>query len=208
MQNAIKEFVKANPIYEDLIKSGQIDYSDLMRYYFKAPDFLMSQVQNGTGNGTGANGTGNGKNNGVTYFTPSYGQDMTRGVKLPYKSGGYSDKDLQDAGNKPYKGSNGYDQYEGYYYWNGRWYPVDQPKADYYLENGTYQGYTPDLAEYYRTYGTYRGYTPNWRNYGNGGGGSYSRSYSGGGYSNYGYPPETTYQQAQRINNIMKNWSF
>lgn len=202
MNAAIQALVDANPIYQDLIKSGQITEQDLMRYYFKAPTSVMEQFQ--AGEGTGTNGTGK---NGATYFTPSYGQDMDKGVKLPYKKGGYSEAELEKAGNKPYKDNYGRTQYEGYYMApDGNWYPVDQGKADYYLANGTYNGYTPDMAEYYRTFGTYRGYTPNWRNYGSGGG-SYSRSYSGGSSGSYG-SPSGAYQQAQRINNIMKNWSF
>lgn len=148
------------------------------------------------------------------YFTPSYGQDMEKGVKLPYKQGGYTEADLKSAGNKPYKDAYGNTQYEGYYQWNGVWYPVDQQKAEYYMRYGTYNGWDEGMRDYFNTFGTFYGYTPTWRTTGrNTGGGGY-RNYSwssrgGGGGGGGGYYGSSQVsgknQEDQRVNNIMKN---
>ncbi len=102
-----------------------------------------------------------------TYFKPSYGQDMKSGVKLPYKSGGYTEKELRDAGNiEAGKWRNSNDNfYEGYYLApDGKYYPVDMEKAAYYKSNGgSYKGWEEPMREYYRTFGTYYGYRPDWK---------------------------------------------
>lgn len=186
-----------------------LDESDYMAIRKRTGNNNSStQVQNVV-----ATATANKPPKGSTTFTPSYGQDMKQGVKAPYKAGGYTTAELQAMGNKPYKGANGYDQYEGYYYWNGKWYPVDQEKAAYYLQNGTYNGWDEGMRDYYNTFGTFYGYRPDWKTAGrNTSNYSYSRggnsySYNGSGYSPY-YNPTTKNQQDQRINNIMKNWTF
>ena len=139
---------------------------------------------------------------------------------------------LRDHPPHPYKDRNGFDAYEGYYQTpDGRWYPVDQDKANYYNRYGTYRGWQEPMREYWNTFGTFSGYTPNWKQTGRSGGGggrrSYSYSggnYSSGGYSSYSSPslyngtrvvnqntnnsPVVRNQQEQKINNIMKNWSF
>ena len=99
-----------------------------------------------------------------TYFDPSYGQGG-KGVKLPYKSGGYDEKDLIAAGNNTYGPDRyGHNAYEGYYYWDGKYYPVDQEKAAYYLQHGySYKGWEEPMREYYQTFGTFYGYRPDWK---------------------------------------------
>lgn len=208
---------------EDLSASDWKNVIDLSREVANTPldENGNSTVVDKNGKYTGKNAIGN------IIFNPSYGQDMEYGVKLPYKQGGYSASDLEAAGNKPYTDANGRTQYEGYYYWNGNWYPVDQQKAEYYQRYGTYNGWDEGMRDYFNTFGTFYGYTPTWRETGrnvrtNSGGGysgsysrSYSPSYSGGYYGNgRNYPtygnvnPDTALQEQRRINNIRKNWSF
>lgn len=182
-----------------------------------------TQVQNVV-----ATATANKPPKGSTTFTPSYGQDMKQGVKAPYKTGGYTEAEIRALGNRPYTDANGRSQYEGYYYWNGKWYPVDQEKAAYYQKYHTYDGWEEPMRDYYNTFGTFYGYRPDWktagRNVSSGTNSrpSYSTSYRSGstnrGYYNsyYNNPvgnrgetnPTVANQQDQRINNIMKNWTF
>ena len=177
----------------------------------------------GSSGGTGSNGTGgssSGSSNvpsGSTYFRPSYGQDMTRGVKAPYRREGYSIEELEGFGNAPrtdFKYNNGKPAYEGYYLApNGKYYPVDQQKAAYYRENGTYNGWNEGMREYYNTFGTYYGYRPGWKNNGTirggGYGGGYSYSPRSYGYSSGGNSTLTyTTQSPTYSYNGMKNWSF
>ena len=161
---------------------------------------------NGTGTGTGA-GTGTGTKSyegkkagseskdkdipdGSTYFTPSYGQDMKRGVKAPYRKNGYTAEEIEKMGNKPRTdgvyATNGEKVYEGYYLApNGKYYPIDQIKANYYRENGSYAGWNEGMRDYWNTFGTFYGYRPGWKTTGRLGGGG--GGYSGGGYSGGGY---------------------
>lgn len=154
---------------------------------------------------------------GSTYFRPSYGQDMTRGVKAPYRREGYSIEELEGFGNAPrtdFINNNGKPAYEGYYLApNGKYYPVDQQKAAYYRENGTYNGWNEGMREYYNTFGTYYGYRPGWKNNGTirggGYGGGYSYSPRSYGYSSGGNSTLTyTTQNPTYSYNGMKNWSF
>lgn len=134
---------------------------------------------------------------GSTYFNPSYGQGV-KGVKLPYKVGGYDENDLKDAGNNSYgTTSNGKNAYEGYYYWNGKYYPVDQEKAAYYKANGnSYKGWEEPMREYYKTFGTYYGYRPDWKTAGGlnqwKNNTSPSRSYSNYSSSKLSYTPPSS----------------
>ncbi len=141
-------------------------------------------------------GTGNG-NSGTTkppagseYFIPSYGQDMDKGVKAPYRTKGYSAAELEAFGNKPRSDTKYYDDenplvFEGYYLApNGKYYPVDQTKYEYWKRNGyNYKGWEEGMRDYWNTYGTFYGYGKR-KNYGGGGGGY--RYYGGSGGSYYG----------------------
>ena len=151
----------------------------------------------GTGTGSGSGGKGSDVPKGSTYFTPSYGQDMEKGVKAPYRKGGYTAEEIEKMGNKArsdWKYYNGNKAYEGYYLApDGKYYPVDQVKANYYRQNGSYNGWDEGMRDYWNTFGTFYGYRPGWRTtgrLGGGGGGSYSSSrsysYSGGGGSRSG----------------------
>ena len=142
---------------------------------------------NGSGSGSGS-GSGNGKNkdvpDGSTYHTPSYGQGG-KVVKAPYKKGGYTEDELKKMGNNSWGTRYGKNVYEGYYEWEGRYYPIDQIKANYYREHGSYSGWNEGMRDYWNTFGTFYGYRPGWRVDGRlGGGGGYSYGgRSGGGYS-------------------------
>lgn len=122
---------------------------------------------------------------GATYFNPSYGQGG-KGVKLPYKKDGYTEKELMEYGNKSRGTYYGEEAYEGYYLApNGKYYPIDQEKAAYYKANGgSYKGWEEPMRDYYNTFGTFYGYRPDWKAAGglntwkNNSSGSYS--YSGG----------------------------
>ena len=207
---------------EDLDENDFQEIRKLYKYYTSDAIDLSGGKDSQSG---GTTTTPKSKNPKSTTFTPSYGQDMEYGVKAPYKKGGYTAEELKNMGNKPYKDSSGKDQYEGYYYWDGAWYPVDQEKAEYYQRYGTYNGWDEGMRDYYNTFGTFYGYTPTWKQTGrnvrtnsNGGySGSYSRSYSPS-YGYYGgnryYPsygsvnPDAVLQEERRINNNMKNWAF
>ena len=153
-----------------------------------------TKTVSGTGTGSSDNGKGSDVPKGSTYFTPSYGQDMEKGVKAPYRKEGYTAEEIEKMGNKArsdQKYYNGKKAYEGYYLApNGKYYPVDQIKANYYRENGSYAGWNEGMRDYWNTFGTFYGYRPGWKvdgrlGSGGGGGGGYSgggRS-SGGGYS-------------------------
>ena len=152
---------------------------------------------------------------GSTYFTPSYGQGG-KGVKLPYKVGGYDENDLKDAGNNSYgTTSNGKNAYEGYYYWNGKYYPVDQEKAAYYKANGnSYKGWEEPMREYYKTFGTYYGYRPDWKTAGGlnqwKNNTSPSRSYSNYSSSKLTYTPPSSgrsYGRGSTANNGTYWWN-
>ena len=172
----------------------------------------------GTATGTtgsttsGTNGTASTEvPKGSTYFRPSYGQNMEKGVKAPYRKGGYTMEELEAFGNAPrsdYKYNNGKPAYEGYYLApDGNYYPVDQEKAAYYRANGgSYNGWEEGMRDYYKTFGTYYGYKPGWNNGGGGsygGGYRYSPKYSGSSQSvNYAS------QNSTYMYNGGKNWSF
>ena len=174
---------------------------------------LSGTTNGGTNNGTNT-GTNTGTNNGTTTgttngnvpkgsvtFEPSYGQGGT-GVKAPYKTGGYTEEELIAMGNNNYgKDKYGNSAYEGYYKWNGKYYPVDQEKANYWRANGgSYKGWEEGMRDYYKTFGTFYGYRPDWktagRNIPSGGNRYYSRktynynnnnnNNGGGGSANYG----------------------
>ena len=135
-----------------------------------------STTSTGTGTKTTGSNTGTGEARAEknapkgksTYFTPSYGQAMDKGVKLPYKAGGYTAAEIEAAGNKArsdQKYYTGDKAYEGYYLApDGRYYPVDQEKAAYYKANGnSYKGWEEPMREYYNTFGTFYGYRPDWK---------------------------------------------
>ena len=122
---------------------------------------------------------------------------MEKGVKAPYRKGGYTAEEIEKMGNKArsdWKYYNGNKAYEGYYLApDGKYYPVDQVKANYYRETGSYNGWDEGMRDYWNTFGTFYGYRPGWRTtgrLGGGGGGGYSSSrsysYSGGGGSRSG----------------------
>ena len=104
----------------------------------------------------------------------SYGQTK-QVIKAPYRVGGYTEAELVAMGNETRKdliGPGGTALFEGYYKApDGRYYPVDQGKANYALSRGMtnpyqywyYYGYTPDKEAYRNVFGTYYGYTPSWR---------------------------------------------
>jgi len=220
----LRALIEANPALKMLYDSGQLSAGDI------ANNFLKARLDDsGAVNNPVATSNGNGKNK---YFTPSYEQGMNRGVKAPYRKGGYSAAELQAMGNVPYTDANGRTQYEGYYLApDGNWYPVDQEKAAYYQKYHTYDGWQEPMREYYNTFGTFYGYRPDWktsgRNVSSGSGSSTSpssssssssRSSNRGYYNNYydnNYTgnrgtanPTVANQKQNRIYNIMKNWSF
>ena len=168
---------------------------------------LGSGAGSGSGSGTGTGtGTGSGSGNGYSagkeygtgsgsgtvppgsqYFRPSYGQEMEKGVKAPYRKGGYTEEELRAMGNveagkdRRHPGMN---FYEGYYIAPDlQYYPVDQIKANYYNRYGTYNGWQEGMRDYWNTFGTFYGYRPGWQS-GRGGGGR--RYYGGGGGASYG----------------------
>ena len=231
----VEKFLNANPALATLVINGQLTIDDIVDHFFKAPESSRAQYADKIAEKTAGSGTGT---SGKPQTLPaSYGQG-DKVVKAPYRKGGYTEEELKAMGNNPYKDYRGYDAYEGYYYnYNDKkWYPVDQDKANYYNRYGTYRGWQEPMREYWNTFGTFSGYTPNWKQTGrSGGGGGYRRSYSsysGGSYSptysnqsnrssgsnrvtpvnyanqNVNKTPVVRNQQEQRINNIMKNWSF
>lgn len=144
------------------------------------------------GQGTGTTDTESTKPpSGSTYFTPSYGQDMEKGVKAPYRTGGYTEEELNAYGNKPrsdWKYYNGKVAYEGYYLApNGKYYPVDQTKYEYWKRNGgSYKGWEEGMRDYWNNFGTFYGYNKRKTNYGGGGGGYRYYGGSGNYYSGSG----------------------
>ena len=128
---------------------------------------------------------------GSTYFTPSYGQDMEKGVKAPYRTEGYTEEELNAYGNKPrsdWKYYNGKVAYEGYYLApNGKYYPVDQTKYEYWKRNGgSYKGWEEGMRDYWNNFGTFYGYNKRKTSYGGGGGGYRYYGGSGNYYSGSG----------------------
>jgi hypothetical protein len=128
---------------------------------------------------------------GSTYFTPSYGQDMEKGVKAPYRTEGYTEEELNAYGNKPrsdWKYYNGKVAYEGYYLApNGKYYPVDQTKYEYWKRNGgSYKGWEEGMRDYWNNFGTFYGYNKRKTSYGGGGGGYHYYGGSGNYYSGSG----------------------
>ena len=207
MNEALRSLINANPSLKALYDSGRLSMDDIALNFMKAPVDNKGDLVGSYANG----GSGGGK---TTTFTPSYGQGGT-GVKAPYKSGGYTDAELQAMGNMPYTDRYGRTQYEGYYLApDGNWYPVDQEKAAYYKKYGTYDGWDEGMRKYYNTFGTFYGYTPTWRttgrktgsNYYSGGRKSYSYNRSGSNYNSSGYGSGsnsnyTNYYTPNRITN-------
>ena len=145
-----------------------------------------------TGTNTGTTNTESTKPpSGSTYFTPSYGQDMEKGVKAPYRTEGYTEEELNAYGNKPrsdWKYYNGKVAYEGYYLApNGKYYPVDQTKYEYWKRNGgSYKGWEEGMRDYWNNFGTFYGYNKRKTSYGGGGGGYRYYGGSGNYYSGSG----------------------
>lgn len=152
---------------------------------------------------------------GSIYFTTSYGQGGS-GVKLPYKSGGYTAAEIEAVGNNArsdQKYYNGSKAYEGYYLApNGKYYPIDQEKAAYYIANGnSYKGWEEPMREYYNTFGTFYGYRPDWKTAGGKNvwkqnNASPSRSYSSYSGGNLSYSPTSSgrsYGRGTTANNGM-----
>ena len=130
---------------------------------------------------------------GSTYFTPSYGQDMEKGVKAPYRTGGYTAEELQAFGNKPRFDITYYDKenplvFEGYYLApDHKYYPVDQTKYEYWKRNGyNYKGWEEGMRDYWNNFGTFYGYNKRKNSYGGGGGGYRYYGGSGNYYSGSG----------------------
>jgi hypothetical protein len=114
---------------------------------------------------TTKSGTGSGTDipKGSMTFKPTYGQGGDV-VKAPYRKGGYSEEELIAMGNNAYGKKSGNNVYEGYYEWNGKYYPVDQVKANYYKANrNSYKGWEEPMREYYNNFGTFYGYRPDWK---------------------------------------------
>lgn len=161
-------------------------------------------VTTGSTQSTTQNSTDKSSNpKGTQYLNPSYGQGG-KVVKLPYKSGGYTEAELMALGNKAYGTKYGANVYEGYYLApDGNYYPVDQEKAAYYLRNGySYEGWEEPMRDYYNTFGTFYGYRPDWKQAGKANNNySYSpRSYS---YSAGGGSSRSSYGRGSTPNNGM-----
>ena len=71
------------------------------RLAFKNEQAESADRNTNTGTNTGTTTESTKPPSGSTYFTPSYGQDMEKGVKAPYREGGYTAEELQAFGNKP-----------------------------------------------------------------------------------------------------------
>jgi hypothetical protein len=194
-------------IQQDNKEGGVIDESTKPR-----PDKNGNATTNAAGNpvttgstqSTTQNSTDKSSNpKGTQYLTPSYGQGG-KVVKLPYKSGGYTEAELMALGNKAYGTKYGANVYEGYYQApDGHYYPVDQEKAAYYLRNGySYEGWEEPMRDYYNTFGTFYGYRKDWKQAGKAGNNySYSpRSYS---YSAGGGSSRSSYGRGSTPNNGM-----
>lgn len=131
---------------------------------------------------------------GAQVFKPAYGQtdengNPMKGIKLPYRPEGYTEDELRyygqlkaSYGNSPYKFYGGPNGFEGYYYHNGKYYPIDGKKAAEYFGRGR--------AE--RTGGGHGG--------GPGAGGNANSGSSGSGPGKI--------QELDQYYNINKNWSF
>lgn len=181
---------------EELKKEAEANYrsGDAGNQRYDARLARQGSGTAGTTNGTstGATDTESTKPpSGSTYFTPSYGQDMEKGVKAPYRTEGYTEEELNAYGNKPrsdWKYYNGKVAYEGYYLApNGKYYPVDQTKYEYWKRNGgSYKGWEEGMRDYWNNFGTFYGYNKRKTNYGGGGGGYRYYGGSGNYYSGSG----------------------
>jgi hypothetical protein len=135
--------------------------------------------------------------------TPESGApDSGVGKYLPWTPKGYTFQELRDAGYEPtgtYKfyddnarywdsknaKSDGEAMFSGFYMWNGKYYPINQLKAQYALYKGIdrlseadfnnpyktesyYYGYTQDMEDFIKRYGAknIRYYNPSWRSEG------------------------------------------
>ena len=210
----------ADAAVEDIMNgNGTSREPDSVRFAREAAERRNAGTGSVTGTGTGAGtaagdtaskaGSGSGSGSGTDVpkgsktYKPTYGQGGDV-VKAPYKAGGYTEDELKKMGNNAYGKKSGNNVYEGYYEWNGKYYPVDQVKANYYKANrNSYRGWEEPMREYYNTFGTFYGYRPDWktaggvnvwkqnrpstrRSYGGGGGSASAQvSYAGGG-NNYG----------------------
>ena len=110
--------------------------------------------------------------------TPSYGQGG-KVVVMPPKTGGYTAQELEAAGNRARTDEKYFEglAYEGYYLApNGKYYPINYPKAAYAISQGMrnpiqtqyYEGYSKDVDDFIRTFGPEElwRYSPNWKNEG------------------------------------------
>jgi hypothetical protein len=183
----------ADAALEDVMNPPAMDanaYAASKRAGYEYNGSTSSGTSGTSGSGTSGSGSSsytgpkdkNGNPKGTVYSTPSYGQSG-QVVKLPYKSGGYTEDELKKAGNNSWGTKYGSNVYEGYYKApDGNYYPVDQEKAAYYKANGgSYEGWEEPMREYYKTFGTYYGYRPDWKTAGRSSYGGYSyspRSYS------------------------------
>ena len=130
---------------------------------------------------------------GAQVFKPAYGQtdengNPMKGIKLPYRPEGYTEEELKYYGQrKAYYGGKFYGGpagFEGYYYHNGKYYPIDAKKAAEYFGRGR--------AERAGGGGGHGG--------GPGGGGNANSATSGSGPGKI--------QELDQYYNINKNWSF
>lgn len=133
---------------------------------------------------------------GAQVFKPAYGQtdengNPMKGIKLPYRPEGYTEEELKyygqlkaSYGNSPYKFYGGPNGFEGYYYHNGKYYPIDAKKA----------------AEYFGRGRAERA----------GGGGGHGGGAGPGGNANSGSSGSVPgkIQELDQYYNINKNWSF
>lgn len=136
---------------------------------------------------------------GAQVFKPAYGQtdengNPMKGIKLPYRPEGYTEEELKFFKQVPARyDPRGKDTnrffgsakgFEGYYYHNGKYYPIDAKKA----------------AEYFGRGRAERA----------GGGGGHGGGPGGGGNANSGSSGSVPgkIQELDQYYNINKNWSF
>lgn len=130
------------------------------------------------------------------------GSGRGAGSYLPWKPEGYTEDELRAKGHK-FVGvyefydtnakywdkknakSDGMNRYAGFYVWNGKYYPINQPKAQYAISKGIgglgeadfnnpnktsrfYEGYSKDVENFIRNFGPENlwRYDPNWKNAG------------------------------------------
>lgn len=195
-QGAAEEVATWEASPSDPRENMQQTYTTESGKTYTTPAASQAGSQSNNQNGNTAN------TKGATYFDPSYGQGG-KGVKLPYKKGGYTAEEIEKAGNNSWGTEYGNKVYEGYYLApDGKYYPVDQEKAAYYIRNGySYDGWEEPMRDYYNTFGTFYGYRPDWKQAGrnvsnysysprsyssSGSGRSYGRSYGSGSTPNNG----------------------